>query len=1765
MEKLLPDVIRIKGARQHNLKSISVDIPLNRLVAITGPSGSGKSTLTYHILYTEGQRRYVETFSPYSRQFLERLDKPAADKIEGIPPALAIEAGTVIKSSRSTVGTLTELTSYFKLLFSRAAIPHCPKCNISIVPKEPHKIIDTLQQIPGDHYLIAFPWHRAPICAEDHEKLRDALVTAGFSKFWDQGKIQRIESSKLPSKDPVWIILDRLDKRSTQASRLIDSLTQAYKYGNGRLAIIDENSAFHFFTSRRECPVCGFTPPAQNMNLFSFNNPVGACPECRGFGKIIDIDIDLIIPDPGLSIEDGAVKPYRTRRRQFRRLINFCLKEGIPIDRPFGMLTPEQKKAVIEGKGRYRGIRGFFQKLSRKSYKLPVRVFLSRYRTYLPCPACRGTRFQPQSLFFKVHGKTIADYYRIPISELYSEFGDAWEEEKTNSALRTIVAQIRQRLDFLVKIGLGYLTLERQSRSLSGGEVQRLHLTRVLGSELVNLLYILDEPTIGLHPRDYSRLYLLLRTFVNRGNTVVVVDHEPEIVKRCDLVLDLGPAGGERGGKIMFFGTPSEIINTGKSITAKYLAPEVPEPLPGSSGSKESLDRYIEIVGASENNLKNIDVKIPLGLFVCVTGVSGSGKSTLVEEVIYKGISREKGLSSERPGKYVKISGLSQIDSVVFIDQHPIGKTPRSNLLTYINIFSAIRNLFSRTEQARKMGLKPGDFSFNTPGGRCSVCKGSGFKRIEMQFMADVLETCPACKGTRYLGRVLVPRYKGYNIAQIQEITVEEALKVFHDTRAISNPLNLVADLGLNYIKLGQPLDTLSGGESQRLKLVRYLTKNYGKTLFIMDEPTTGLHPSEIERLYDILVKLIENGNTVLVVEHNLQIIRKADWIIDLGPEGGDDGGHVVASGPPWHIAEVPESHTGRFLRYDTQKIASNTGTGRIQHKKVQHEGLANKIVIEGARLHNLDIERLEIPRDRLVVITGISGSGKSTLAFDLLFAEGQRRYLECLSAYVRQYFKIMEKGEVDEIYGLPPTVAIEQRMGRLDRRSTVGTVSEIYHFLRLLFSKIGKQHCPHCGRLISPLETDQILDEIKKLNEEEITILAPVVVARKGVYRNLLEGYRKKGYSLARIDGEIINLAAPPELNRYVEHTIEIVIASIRPGTEHRLLEQKLSEALSLGNNTLVVITPAREVFFSPELYCHYCCSGYLPLDPRLFSFNSEYGACPYCEGRGIRRQKLLRHKLAKHEPCPLCNGKRLNPQALNVKIDGISIDKLVDMTVSELKRFLPGWLTNISKHEIAQPLIEEILQRLQFLEKVGLGYLQLNRAGDTLSGGETQRLRLAAQLGTNLKGVCYIVDEPTIGLHPYDHRKLLSSLKYLRDRGNTVIVVEHDIETMKAADFIVDLGPGAGTEGGKVIFAGTVAGIEKVSGSYTARFLTETRSMIPDSPRRKLAPLGWLKIKNATIHNLKNISVSIPLGNLVCVTGVSGSGKSSLVTDTLFEGLTAKGSFPYASFEGHNNIRAVRKVDHNPIGRTPRSIPATYVGFFDHVRKLFASTREARTRGFTPSSFSFNVRGGRCETCEGQGEIKVSMNFLPDVYYQCEECEGRRFKPEILEVKYKGKNISEVLQMTVEEAVEFFSAVKKIGRPLQLLNDLGLGYLTLGQPSPSLSGGECQRIKLIAELAKNSVGNALYILDEPTTGLHPYDIKFLLKLLHNLTDGNNTVVVIEHNPDIIANADYIIDLGPGGGPEGGRVIATGTVSDIISHDKSKTGSVLKEYFNTR
>jgi len=834
-----------------------------------------------------------------------------------------------------------------------------------------------------------------------------------------------------------------------------------------------------------------------------------------------------------------------------------------------------------------------------------------------------------------------------------------------------------------------------------------------------------------------------------------------------------------------------------------------------------------------------------------------------------------------------------------------------------------------------------------------------------------------------------------------------------------------------------------------------------------------------------------------------------------------------------------------------------------------------NCIQIHGAREHNLKNISVSIPRDKFTVITGISGSGKSTLAFDLLFAEGQRRYLESLNAYARQFVQPAARADVDAVFGIPPTVAIEQRTSRGGRKSTVATVTEVYHFLRLLFVKLGTQFCPDCNVAIQPQSVESIAAKVAGK-----PLFAPLIVARKGLYTDLAEWARKKGYRHLRVDGNLLPTDKWPRLDRFKEHNIELPV-------------ETLAEALEYGKGVVLVAGgPAvPTTLYSTRRACPKCARSFPELDPRLFSYNSKHGWCPGCYGTGLLLYGFDAEQTGdeiwwnewfdgKERPCPDCQGTRLRPEARAVRFQGQSIAEFAALSVDATAAVFKNLKLHGREAEIARDLLPELQARLAFLQEVGLAYLALDRAAPTLSGGEAQRIRLAAQLGSNLRGVCYILDEPTIGLHPRDNAMLLETLKKLKAKGNTVVVVEHDEDTIRHAEHVIDLGPGAGTNGGRLVAEGTVADLMRSKESLTGRCLVAraSRPLVRQHPQRTGATPALL-IHGATLHNLKNVNVTIPLGRLVCVSGVSGSGKSTLVRDVLYKSLAGSDrranrsgapggrALPFRGCKkitGGNRVARVLEVDQTPIGKTPRSCPATYIGFWDEIRQLFAATTEAKMRGYTASRFSFNTATGRCPDCEGQGLKKIEMSFLPDVTVHCEVCNGKRFTPETLTVKWKDKSIGDVLAMSVDAAVEFFAAQSRIHRGLQLLQEVGLGYLTLGQQSPTLSGGEAQRIKLVTELAKANNSATLYILDEPTIGLHMADVAKLVGVLHGLVDAGNSVIVIEHNLDVIAAADWIIDLGPEGGGDGGRIVAEGLPADV-ARARTHTARFLGEFMRVR
>jgi len=1316
--------IEVRGARQNNLKSLDLDLPLGKLTVITGPSGSGKSSLAFETIYAEGQRRYVETFSPYMRQFLDRMDKPRVDDIRGIPPAIAIEQSNPVKTSRSTVGTMTEINDYLKLLWPRVATAFCPSCGREIRPETAKSIADqiftvfchsersgakrnaveeslTVSEKSGDPstslrsaqddkkgraatVLITF-WVAVPP-KTDPRKFFEFLQQQGYLRVWIDDKIVRVDSDtkikRLGAR--VQVIQDRIAITPENRARLVEASETALRFGKGKLNIIPISSDAQLsalnsqlpFSTGWHCAHCDIDIRPPSPGIFSFNNPLGACPECRGFGRTITIDLNKALPDRSLSIRQGVVRVFRGEEfgESQKDLLRACAREEIDIDLPFEELPKADQEFVINGEkrsgeytdddyedDRWYGVRGFFRWAESKTYKMHMRVLLSRYRAYTTCPRCNGGRFQPEALNYKVsvaavymsrrspteaddRRKNSSDAHRAPLQLALPDFqalsiSDARDVlggvdiPPNDSTAKMLRNEICSRLNYLCEVGLGYLTLDRATRTLSGGEVQRVNLTTCLGASLVNALFVMDEPSIGLHPRDIGRLVRVMHNLRDKGNTLLVVEHEEQIIRAADNLIDIGPGRGERGGELVWSGPLEEFLRRdvaslgsagAPARSFRRLAENVPSAARGAQHSTrgacapQSLTRdylthrksipvpkkrrkstsAIRIAGARQHNLKNINADIPLGIFTCVTGVSGSGKSTLIHDVLYRNLLAAKGQSNgEEAGACKSVSGAHRINEVIMVDQSPLARTPRSTPILYLGLYDRVRELFAAQPEAMAQGLTASAFSFNSGSGRCERCSGTGYEKIEMQFLSDLYVRCAECEGKRFQPHVLKVQLHGKSIHDLLQLTVSEAIQFFAqigEKKTLSDPLDVLDEVGLGYLRLGQPLNTLSGGESQRLKLVRHLSGLKGHAsnrqsgsdhpkngvddaapssareprgnLFIFDEPTTGLHFDDVAMLIQVFQRLVDAGHSLVVIEHNLEVIKSADWIIDLGPEAGNEGGEVVAAGTPEQIAKTEKSHTGRFLGNVLAKsnkpfaVIPNERDGPHRARSITQPKLRDPsaserafgpswtgiyakddtgelpraaeastpyrlksngaIAVHGAREHNLKDIDVKIPRDQMVVITGLSGSGKSTLAFDILFAEGQRRFLDSMSPYARQFVEQLEKPDVDLVTGLPPTVAIEQRVTRGGGKSTVGTVTEVYHFLRLLFAKTGTQFCPDCNLAVEKQSLSAIVQQIETATRRGLVkVLAPLVKARKGFHTDVARWAERQGFDTLYVD----------------------------------------------------------------------------------------------------------------------------------------------------------------------------------------------------------------------------------------------------------------------------------------------------------------------------------------------------------------------------------------------------------------------------------------------------------------------------------------------------------------------------------------------------------------------------------------------------------------------------------------------------------------------
>jgi excinuclease ABC subunit A len=1669
-------------------------------------------------------------------------------------------------------------------------------------------------------------------------------------------------------KHTIELVVDRVRVATSERSRLTEAIGNAARVASGQVRVLFEDGRVLAFSADRACPNHpDVSIPELEPRLFSFNAPQGACPGCRGLGVVEAFEPGRLCdpalpPVDGLHAfnADGKVPFAQFDRDALRRVVALL---GVAADAPLRAWSERDKHRLFYGDpdvrfdveversaGVERRTRTWMGLVGLMDHVWMYTRFTAfeRFRSSVVCGACGGARLNEVARAVDYRGWTLPELAGLTVGEAASRFGGLVLSPREEQIGGLLLKELQERLAFLVTVGLSYLGLDRSAATLSGGEGQRIRLASQVGSALQGITYVLDEPSIGLHPRDNQRLLGALRRLRDRGNSVLVVEHDRETMEAADYIVELGPGAGRDGGLVTAAGAPPSFVRS-DAVSAAWLRGERRVP---PRAHRRAPAGWLEVRGARAFNLRGVDARIPLKVLTAITGVSGSGKSTLIFEVLEPAVRAR--LSGQAAPRCDALEGGVDIEQIVEINQQPIGRTPRSNPATYTGAFDRIRTLFAETPEARARGYKPGRFSFNVAGGRCEACEGAGVRVIDMQFLPSVEVPCEVCEGRRFNTETLEIRWKGLSIDQVLALPIRDALVMFAAIPALRRVLGTLDEVGLGYVALGQPSTTLSGGEAQRVKLATELHRAAsGHTLYLLDEPTTGLHAEDVTKLVAALHALVDAGHTVVVVEHDLDVVHTADFVVDLGPEGGAGGGQIVGVGTPEQIAAMP-SPTGRALAAFVAPAGLMAADAAAPPARASRR--PKVLEVRGARLHNLRGVDIDVPHGSMTVITGPSGSGKTSLAMDTVFAEGQRQYVESLSTYARRFLGRMERPPVDRMDGLAPAIAIDQRNATHNPRSTVATVTEIHDVLRLVWARVGTLHCPTCDRVVRAWSPSEAASDLSRVDGSGWLCAAlPPEADPEAARRRLVND----GFTRLLVDGVEVRTetaACAPALAAGAW----LVVDRLTPAraTTNRL-EESLARGFALGGGRVWYVPRegGERRMWSTRVECpDHGLVHAEPPTPRHFSFNGRLGACPACEGLGVVRALQVDRVFARPdlggvealdpviatalgrsarkvalytsalralgltakapvsswteaqrrailsgvaqpvdvtwkrawegsdrqfeekqswpgliaffaewqinadhlvtvEGCGSCHGARLRPELRAVKVGGRAIHELLAMPVDRAAAEVAGWSFTGGAATVAERPRAELARRLKFLIDVGLGYLGLDRRAETLSGGESQRIRLASQLGLGLTGVIYVLDEPTIGLHPRDTDRLLRTLTGLRDLGNTLLVVEHDPETIRRADRVLDMGPGAGAEGGQLLAAGTAAEIQANPASLTGGWLAGRYAMPPRRAPRQ--PRALIHVEGARANNLVGDAVTIGLGTWTTVTGVSGSGKSTLIMDTLVPGLAGQALPAGARVRAEEVVDSVVVVDQRPIGTTPRSTPATVTGVMDGLRALFATTPYARERGWKPGWFSHNADGGRCPVCEGRGSEVIEMHFLPDVWVTCTACRGQRYEDETLSCRYKGRSIADFLSMRCDEALELLGAVPKLRRALQALVDVGLGYVSLGQPANTLSGGEAQRVKLASELYGRK-GRAVYVLDEPTTGLHLSDVRRLVEVLHTLVDSGHTVVTIEHHLDMIVQADRVVDLGPEGGAAGGRLVGDGTPDEVACLD-TPTGRALR------
>jgi excinuclease ABC subunit A len=1614
--------IRIKGASEHNLKDVDVDIG-DGLTVVTGVSGSGKTSLVFDTLYHEARRRFLEVFS--KGNFSSRLSPANVQSITGLGPAVAVGQNLLNRNPFSTLATASGLHPFLRLLFTRFGTQYCPRCGTEI------------------------------------------------SIFLEDEMVERLLSIAKQEPVTVYAPLFRGVKGShrTLLSLIVD------QFGNEAIFVDGQRW--------REQVLIPHEPHDIDVEIGEINDEASAQTVRQIVQKVAALGVNAI-----------RAVTASTDITLSRVLSCYKCGEWLPVLEPVLFHTPCPH---CKGKG---------------------------------CQQCGQTGLHPRASSVRWEGLRLPELLALSVDEAYNLFSS---KEMPSSAAR-LKSEISRRLEALLIVGLGYINLNRSSPTLSRGESQRVRLAVSITSQLEDIIHVLDEPTIGQHPTDVVRL---LPAFRKLQGPVIYVEHDRVAASAADRAIDIGPGAGNEGGQIVFTGTPSELWKA-DTVTGRYFSFRDRVLMPETHSRPE---RFIIVRGANKHNLQNIEVPIPVSRLTVITGVSGSGKSTFVEEVLVPSLKKQK------PVGCATVEGLGL--KPVLVDQSPIGKNPRSNPATYTKLSDIIRDLFSKVT-----GLSASHFSFNRPEGACRRCRGMGAIEVRMRFLQSTWIPCSECEGQRFSEKVLSARVKfgdlelsiadfyKLSISQVSSLLRKDWRLTIAEHKAAVRILDALGTVGLGYLRLGQPSPTLSGGEAQRVKLAKFLGRGtLADCVLVLDEPSTGLHPKDLSGLLKVLDRLVRAKATIVVVEHNTDIIRAADWVVDLGPGAGLKGGKVIYAGPPAGLSYVDGSFTGRALKEEAL-ISPNEVERKSKFATSKYISIAN------ARANNLKGVNVEFPKGTFTVVTGVSGSGKSSLIRDVLEAEAKRRFLETLSMYERQGTHEGPEAFVDSVTGLGVSVFVTSSSSPYGRRTTVGTASELSHHLAILLASIGERVCLQCGSTMkrneewtcprchskAPIAKPRhffsstyaaACTKCHGVRTIQVPVPEKLIIHPEKPFCNgamYSPGFFPKGY-----------LCKPYNGGYYVIQAVARRYGFDPATTPWNKMTPEAQKALLFGDSE-----PLSVIFESRRR----------PPVTRNLVFRGFYGWVGDWDVGGTYTMT---------SPCPQCKGSGFKPEYLAVKLGGFNVHELSEMPLSRLEKIVSNIrIPNIDPFYVESSL-NTILKRLHFLLQVGLGYLSLNQVFGTLSAGEAQRIRLAGLLGSGLTSLTVLIDEPTRGMHPSEVEALVAALLELRNEGNTVIAVEHDPVVIQAADQLVDMGPGAGINGGEIVATGAPNQVSQGE-TLTAKWLRGERRI--NLKRTRRSPKGWLIIKGACANNLKGEIVKIPLGVLVGICGVSGSGKSTLLIDTIGRVLAPR--------------KMTTSVAHEPIepgkheaieGAPPKTIlldqtrrgirsPGEFLNLFQPLLRLFTESEDAKALGLDEKALS-----RPCRTCGGSGLIRLDMGFLPDVFVVCESCRGTGRLPEAREVRVKGIAYSELSGLTIDEVYDLFGEEETLSRKLKAAKDVGLGYLVLRQPGYTLSGGEAQRLRIAQDLSQKANDHTLYILDEPTVGQHMEDVDRLISVLHRLVDEGHSVIVIEHHPHLLAACDWLIELGPGGGPEGGRVIGYGTPEEVAKMG-TPTAPYLKSVF---